>query len=312
MRQRRVLSVTHVWTTAITAFVTELKIAGQPLSTQRLRSYQLRCLAHDHQDRGPWELTRADLVTWLSAQAWGPSTQSSYTAALRKFYRFGQDEGHVTSSPAARLPNVRVPKGLPRPAPDYVVDTGIQSADMLVAMAVWVMALTGARRAECAELNKDWVIHDHRGWTLRVVGKGGKVRDIPIAEGMARIILSSPTHYYFPGRVNGHVSADWLGKRVARVLPGRYTCHTLRHRFGTLTYEETLDIRVVQELLGHSSVVTTQVYTEVGDSAKRRAIVGARRGLRISGAHMGHSPRSGPRSEARSCACGNSDIPDNR
>ncbi len=108
---------------------------------------------------------------------------------------------------------------------------------------------------------------------------------------MAHALLARPGHWTFPGRIDGHMSADWLGKLVARALPGDWTAHNLRHRFATLVYAETHDIRTVQELLGHARITTSQVYTLVDDQAKREAIVGARRGLRISGAHMAHGLR---------------------
>lgn len=291
MRNRRDLFVTPKWATAIEAFDAELKLAGRPRSTRRLRCYQLRSFAHDHQDREPWNITRPDLSKWLVDQDWQASTQRSFRSALRLFYRWGLEAGYVETDPAATLPTIKVPIGLPRPAPDDVVDTGLRHPDELVRMAVWVMALTGIRRAECAELNKDWLIYDLRGWSLRIVGKGGRIRDVPIDGGMAQALLSSPSHWAFPGQIDGHISATWLGKLISRALPGKWTAHTLRHRFGTLIYRETHDIRTVQELLGHARVTTAQVYTLVDDEAKRAAIVGARRGLRMSGAHMAHGAR---------------------
>lgn len=62
---------------------------------------------------------------------------------------------------------------------------------------------------------------------------------------------------------------------MSELLPGRWTAHTLRHRFGTVTYAADHDIRAVQELLGHASVATTQIYTAVPDDAKRRAALAA-------------------------------------
>lgn len=73
--------------------------------------------------------------------------------------------------------------------------------------------------------------------------------------------------WLFPGGQNGHVSPGWLGKQVSRALPEGFTGHKIRHRYASVAYTKTHDLRAVQELLGHASVATTQVYTavDVGD-----------------------------------------------
>nr|WP_324684669.1 tyrosine-type recombinase/integrase [Mycobacterium sp. 94-17] len=66
-----------------------------------------------------------------------------------------------------------------------------------------------------------------------------------------------------------------LGKLITRALPGPWTTHTLRHRFATMAYQASSDLRAVQELLGHTSPVTTAIYTKVADEAMRRAAIAA-------------------------------------
>lgn len=66
-----------------------------------------------------------------------------------------------------------------------------------------------------------------------------------------------------------------VGKLISRTLPAGWTTHTLRHRFASQAYAVDRDIRAVQELLGHASVVTTQIYTAIPDNARRRAAAGA-------------------------------------
>lgn len=239
-------------------------------------------------------MTRADVAAWLLAQDWETSTRRSHRSALRRFYGWAVEDGRVEVDPTAKLPKVKVPIGFPRPAPDDVVDAGLRTTHDLTRLAIWTITSTGVRRAECAAITKDWVIQDMRGWTLRVVGKGGRLRDIPIESRLAAALLARPDHHAFPGSIDGHISADWLGKLVARALPGDWTAHTLRHRFATLCYLETHDIRTVQELLGHARVTTSQVYTLVDDAAKRAAVVGPRRGLQVSGAHMSHRAPTAP------------------
>ncbi|WP_022899139.1 tyrosine-type recombinase/integrase, partial [Humibacter albus] len=79
----------------------------------------------------------------------------------------------------------------------------------------------------------------------------------------------------FPGRVDGHLSAAYVSKLISRALPEGVTAHPLRHRFASRAYAAERDIRAVQELLGHASVATTQIYTAVPDAALRRAALAA-------------------------------------
>jgi integrase/recombinase XerC len=62
-----------------------------------------------------------------------------------------------------------------------------------------------------------------------------------------------------------------VGKLVARALPDNWTAHTLRHRYATLTYRGSRNLRVVQTLMGHASILTTQRYTQVSDDEIRAA-----------------------------------------
>ena len=123
---------------------------------------------------------------------------------------------------------------------------------------------------------------DLDGWSLRVLGKGGRVRRVPLTDDMADQISARGAGWTFQGQVSdgqavlgdrtaGHLSAGRVGELVSELLPNPWTTHTLRHRFASAAYRADRDIRAVQELLGHVSVATTQVYTAVPDDAKRRA-----------------------------------------
>jgi site-specific recombinase XerD len=76
----------------------------------------------------------------------------------------------------------------------------------------------------------------------------------------------------FPGQVNGHLTSGYVSKLVSDALPPGWTAHTLRHRFASVAYSADRDIRAVQELLGHASVATTQIYTAIPKDALRRAV----------------------------------------
>lgn len=116
---------------------------------------------------------------------------------------------------------------------------------------------------------------DLLGWALRVRGKGGHERLVPMPDYVAVEVLARPAGWLFPSPRGGHLTPHHLAKMVARWLPADYTMHTLRHRCGTVAYAATHDLRAVQELLGHAKPETTAIYTEVPGQAIRAAVEGA-------------------------------------
>ena len=109
-----------------------------------------------------------------------------------------------------------------------------------------------------------------------VLGKGGRRRVVPLTRRLALELRALPRGYAFPGNADGHLSAAYVSKLISRALPEGVTAHMLRHRFASRAYVGSgRDIRAVQELLGHTSVATTQVYTAVPDGALRAGVEGA-------------------------------------
>lgn len=136
----------------------------------------------------------------------------------------------------------------------------------------------GLRRTEIAVVHRDDVQRAIGGWTLLVHGKGGKERVLEIEDEFARAILDAcdpDSGWLFPGRIDGHLSGQRVGNLISRLLPAGQSTHGLRHRFAVTTHEATGDVRIVQELLGHESLSTTQMYLPVSTSRKRRALTDA-------------------------------------
>jgi site-specific recombinase XerD len=116
------------------------------------------------------------------------------------------------------------------------------------------------------------MIREDSGWSLIVHGKGLRDRVVPIPEDLAQILRAAPPGYLFPGLSNGHLSAHWVGTLVSRALADGTTMHQLRHLCATEIHNQTHDLRLVQTLLGHTSVATTQRYVAVDDTKIREAV----------------------------------------
>lgn len=252
-----------------------MRAGHRPNTTIRLRTYQLRRCAADHPDRGPFDLTLAELADWLAAHDWAPETMRSYRASLRTFYAWAVIAGHIERSPAALLPAIRPPRSLPRPAPEEVLRQALAAGAERERLMVMLAAYVGLRRGEVARVHTRDVEPDLDAWSLRIVGKGGHVRRVPLPPAVALALRSLPPGYAFPGQVEGHLSPEYVGKLVSRLLPGGWTAHTLRHRFATRCYAATRDLVTVQELLGHARIETTRIYTEAPAGALRAAVMAA-------------------------------------
>lgn len=240
-----------------------------------LRAYQLRRVARDL-GGAPAQVTGEALIDWLAGQSWAPNTKRSYRATLRAFYRWMAETGRVARSPAHELPVVRVPRARPRPAPEAAFRWALRSSDDRARLAIMLAGTCGLRRGEIARARRDHLEEAIGGYVLRVIGKGGHERLVPLTDELAREILSRPAGWLFPSPKDGHLTPHHLGKIVSAHLPGKLTTHTLRHRCGTVALEATGgNLRAVQELLGHAKPETTAIYTEVPGSAIRRAVEGA-------------------------------------
>lgn len=275
------------WATAIDQWTDWLRAGGLRATTITLRRYQVMRFAERHLDRSPWKVKTRDLITWLSEYDWKPETRRSYRASVRGFYRWAVLAGHVKRSPAEILPTSPPPLTAPRPTPDAIFTAALTRADDRVRLILMCAAYAGMRRAEIAGLRWDHVTDT----SIRVVGKGGRVRLVPKhrtlgreleAERARRAVGETGTGYryttdidvyVFPGQAGGPMSPHALGKIAGRALGGHgWTAHTLRHRFATRAYAGSRDLVAVQELLGHSKPETTRRYTQAPDGALAAAV----------------------------------------
>lgn len=207
-------------------------------------------------------------------------TRRTERGALAAFFAFLQAEGLRDDNPAAKLPVVRVPKGEPRPFTREQVDAMLASGAYARTRAMILLGYyQGFRVSSIARVHGHDI--DLLSRRIRTVGKGGKDRWLPLHPVIAELAMLMPADgYWFPARkTEGHVRpssvTDLITKAKLRagILDPRLTPHSLRHAFGTDLVEAEVDIRVVQELMMHASLSTTQIYTGVSDRRKQDGIL---------------------------------------
>lgn len=263
--------LTQEWQTAIEGFLSHERAAGRRSNTNRARREHLNHLAR-RVTVGPWQVTADILIDYLSGQEWAPETRRGRRTSLHKFYTWGQYRGLVVVNPVDAAPVVRMTKGRARPAPDQVYHEALMAAHPREKLMLRLAAEVGLRRAEVAQVHSRDVVEDMVGRSLIVHGKGGKERTVALPESLGRALAFAEPGYLFPGDDDGHLSPRYVGKLIRDLLPGEWTMHTLRHRFGTRLYGYTRDVLLVQEAMGHASPSTTRIYIPY-DSERGRAAI---------------------------------------
>jgi integrase len=213
-------------------------------------------------------------VALCSARTWSIEHRKGVRTSLNQFFDWALQEGIVEHNPAAKLPRIESPTPRPRPAPDDVWFDLIAAAPPRERLMALLAGEAGLRRAEVAALHSDDLIQDLLGSSLIIHGKGGRQRVVPLNSALASELRQLITRrgHLFPGirkcdhhrgACEGHITPEWVGTVISNLMPPGWTMHKLRHRFATLGYAGTGNLRAVQEALGHASVATTQRYTAV-------------------------------------------------
>ena len=258
------------WERLLDDWTVSARASGRRESTIRLRRFIVDKFARDVAV-DPADVDREAVTRWLANPDWSPETRKSYRSGVAVVFGWAHESGRLPTDPTHRLPGVRVPTGVPRPAPETVIRDAIHRADAARSqrgradrdrLMILLGALAGLRAGEIAGIAVQDITEDG----FRVTGKGGRQRLIPVHPSLVcelRTYLDAKgitEGYLFPGLDGGHLSVDAVTRRLSRLLGPGYTAHSLRHRFGTRAYAATFDIRACQELLGHASPATTARY----------------------------------------------------
>ena len=288
--------------TAIEDFLTYLRVE-RGLSEATLSAYRADLLdfAASRGASSAWDISAETPVKYLSMlgspgrgrrTALRPTTLRRHAASLRGFYRFCFAEGVIGTDLASRFDLPRQPRLLPEVLTVEEVELLLATRGDVSPSAIRDRALlellyaSGLRISEAVGLDRDYI--DLEGGLVRVVGKGDRERQVPVGEvavawlrryvAEARPALLAQGHG--DGEKGGHGGPLFLSVRGERLdrrrawemlvdtarsagLKNGISPHTLRHSFATHLLEGGADLRIVQELLGHASISTTQLYTHL-------------------------------------------------
>ena len=239
------------------------------------------------------DVTHEDLVRFVGERKASDAATSSIArqlAAIRMFHRYLAIEGHRPDDPAADLQGVKVPSGIPKPLTETQINSlldavvGHEPIDHRDRALLELLYATGARISEATGLSIGDI--DVDGRLVRLYGKGSKERIVPFGSSAAGAL----DDWFSPrGRARlvpvrwqrrGDAEAVFLNTRGSRLtrqaawlvvkkygrragLSDDLSPHILRHSCATHLLDHGADLRVVQEMLGHVSISTTQVYTRV-------------------------------------------------
>jgi len=288
--------VSPAWAAALLGFRRELERRGSSRHTVRAYGGDLAELAHwaTWRRKEPGTLAYRDLRSYaaaLSERGLARASVARKLAAVRSFHEHLARTGAATQNPAQLLPMPKKASRLPRVlGPDEIAALldRIPASGPLEIRDRAMLELTyacGLRAEEIINLDTEAV--DFESETLRVTGKGSKTRIVPMGEPAQRALdrylrtarpaltANRAEPALFLSRRGRRLSPSDIRRRLDRwvreaAVAGHVSPHTLRHSFATHLLEGGADLRSIQELLGHSSVSTTQVYTRVEPGRLRR------------------------------------------
>lgn len=240
-----------------------------------------------------------DHLSWRLQAGYQARSTARFLSALRGFYRYLLRQGRITEDPTLQVAMPKIGRPLPRSlseadveallaAPDIAEPLGLRDRCMLE-----VLYACGLRVTELVSLTLEQL--NPRQGVLRVFGKGSKERLVPLGEeallwlerylqeGRPLLLKGAPSDVLFPSLRGEQMTRQTFWHRIklharAAMIQAPLSPHTLRHAFATHLLNHGADLRVVQMLLGHSDLSTTQIYTHVAKA-------------RLQALHAQHHPR---------------------
>jgi site-specific recombinase XerD len=285
-------ALSEPWSEALRLFDRDLSVRSAAESTRRAYANDVGQLAEwaDALGKEPTALGHRDLRLFaarLSERGMSKAGVARKLAAIRSFYGALLRAGEVTANPAELVASPKRDRKLPRVLSREEMQTLLDRIPTRTPLEMRDRAMLeltyscGLRAEEVVGLNVD--SPDFEGERLRVEGKGGKTRLVPMGEpaqaalrryldrgrhaltgrdGETALLVSKSGRRLHPSDVRRRLQR-WVREAA---IAGGVSPHALRHSFATHLLEGGADLRAIQELLGHSSLSTTQVYTQVEPS----------------------------------------------
>lgn len=240
-----------------------------------------------------------EYLGWRLQQGYKASSSARLLSALRRFYQQALEQGQITEDPSALVDMPKTRRNLPDTLTEADVDALLEAPDVDEALGLRdrcmleVLYATGLRVSELTGLKLDEI--SLRQGVVRVMGKGSKERLVPmgeqaldwleryLAQGRPLLLGGKASDVVFPSQRGQQMTRQTFWHRIKQhaqtagiIKP--LSPHTLRHAFATHLLNHGADLRVVQMLLGHSDLSTTQIYTHVAQ-------------MRLQALHAEHHPR---------------------
>lgn len=233
-------------------------------------------------------------AAWIHERGIGPKSQARILSGVRTFYHYLVVDGYLEVDPTELLESPHLPKHLPEYLTTEEVDRLEAAIDLTSAEGhrnraiIEVFFSCGLRVSELVELKLSNLFLNER--FMRVVGKGGKERLVPISQravGELELwfddrrqmrIKPGEDDYVFLNRRGHHLTRTMILIMVKRLgeaagIKKNLSPHTLRHSFATALLRGGADLRVIQVLLGHADIATTEIYTHMDDESLRQAVL---------------------------------------
>mgnify|MGYP001216052384 FL=1 len=253
-------------------FLSDVSLRGSSLTVYQYKSNWKTLEAWSEESKRDLNCFDASLISDFlkygqTVLGWSTNTRLAKLAHLASFCRWLVEAEYIPSDPSRKIPRPhrenKIPEYVHRNLVLGILGNEIPLRERAV---ISVLYYAGLRNAEVRSLTLDSVAND----LLTVKGKGSKTRVVPISPKLSEV-LSEWIQVKPAGNKLFDFSASTMRNILQKYGKGLHP-HSLRHAFATHLIEGGQDIRTVQELLGHASLNTTQIYVQVTDKSKRKAV----------------------------------------
>lgn len=260
----------HLRQELLEGFRTWLRSWGAAETTIERRLLVVGKVLTGHPD--PAGITADDIVRFLATPGYSAWTRTTYFGHLSSFFKWAAETGAVPANPMLGVRRPSTPRNRPRPltGAEERLTVGLAEGRLLTWLRLGL--LQGLRAHETAKLRGEHVTREH----LYVRGKGGRDHVLPTHPLVWELAAVHPARgWWFPSDTGGHVLGSTVTQRTTRHfrrlgVEGSY--HRCRHTYGTNLLRAGVNLRVVQELMRHSSLATTAAYLGVEDDERQAAI----------------------------------------